>query len=446
MTDHDATITLRARDVASPGGAALLVAHCPDPDAIGRLLPIPPRGVRLGRAPTGRQAVALPDPAMSRDHVDVWIVETGLVACTDRGSKNGTHVDGQRVATCYLEPGAVIRCANTLLLLVDQAPAPPAAEAHLLGTSPAIAAVRRQIEAVAPTALPVLLLGETGTGKDVAAQAIHARSSRPGELVALNCATVPESLVSSTLFGHVRGAFTGASAASPGLIRQADRGTLFLDEVDELPPVAQAALLRVVEDGVVVPVGATTPHRTDVRLIAASARDLTAPTAPTSQAAFRTDLLARLDDVRIVLPPLRERREDVLPLFAHFWSVPHGDPCPPFEPDAAEALLLDPWPHNVRALRRLAIRLATLHRATPSVTLDLLPEPLRAPILEREGRPPAHFAAVAPSPPPAELEDLLRELGGNVSQAAERLGKDRKQLYRWLKRYGIDPAEFRGDA
>jgi len=391
------------------------------------------------------------DDTMSRDHAALWVTDTGLLAVEDRDSKNGTFYDGQRVASCYVPPQGVLRLGSTLLVALHDRPrrdAEARASAQrtgLLGSSARLAAVRHELERVAPTDIAVLLLGETGTGKDVAARALHALSGRAGPFQALNCATIPESLITSTLFGHTRGAFTGAQEASEGLLRAAHGGTLFLDEVDELPPQAQAALLRVLEDGVVTPVGSARRFQVDVRVLAATARDIH---ALERRGAFRTDLLARLDDVRLTLPPLRERREDILPLFRAFWrqaarAAGGPDAEPALDADAAEALLVSPWPYNVRALRRLAARLATLAPHAGFVELDDLPEELRAPVERRDDSAPAPTPGLPPTPSPARIKDALRQTRGNVTHAAEHLGCDRRQLYRWLKRYALDPAAFR---
>ena len=440
--DRTMTAPVRARDESER--ACLLIVSCPDARAVGRAIPIPPAGIRIGRDPDSGKRMRIPDRMMSRSHAQLWITEAGLCACRDLDSKNGTFVGGEKVATCYLEPGAVLRCAATVFVLASERPEDDTMGVErtgLVGPSARMGRVRRAIEAGAEIDTPVLLLGETGTGKDVAARALHELSGRPGKLQAVNCATIPENLLESTLFGHVRGAFTGATESQPGLLVSADRGTLFLDEVDELPPVAQAALLRVVEDGIVTPVGSTRERKVRVRLIAATARDLF---ALEERGAFRTDLLGRLNDYRIDIPPLRERREDILPLVEAFWREARGKwPDPPLEADTVEALLVDDWRHNVRALRRLVLRAATLHKQARTLELDMLPPELKDRVLSRGSEPGLDLAIASPAPSAAGLEAALREADGNLSEVATALGKDRKQVYRWLKRYGIDPSTFR---
>ncbi len=382
---------------------------------------------------------------MSRDHVHAWVTDAGLVACEDQGSKNGCFYNGRAVTACYLEPSAVLRCAGTLMVLtvgvVDDNGA--AGRTGLLGQSGPIAQVRRALEAAAAGHSPVLLLGETGTGKDVAASAVHRLSGRTGPMQTVNCATIPESLVASTLFGHRKGAFTGAAEARDGLIASADGGTLFLDEVDELPAVAQAALLRVLEDGMVSRVGETRPRRVDVRVVAATAREVDALEA---RGAFRRDLLARLDDHRLVLPPLRERREDILMLFDVFRGREEDVPIAALDTDTAEALSIAPWRYNVRGLRKLAVRLAGLHAPGAAPALSMLPEAMAAPIYDRDRLEAAAIArVVVPPPSPARLIEALRGEGGNLTRVASALGKDRKQVYRWLRRHGIDPDDYRED-
>src|SRR5258708_2682208 len=229
----------------------------------------------------------------------------------------------------------------------------------LLGESPAIVTLGREIEEAARTNAKVLILGETGVGKEVAARLIHRNSARQSRaLVALNCSGIPETLLESELFGHMRGSFTGAYRDKPGVIRQAEGGSLFLDELGEMSLRMQAVLLRFTETGEVQPVGADRPAgRADVRLITATNRDLRAQIA---DGKFREDLYYRLNVIQLRIPPLRERATDVPLLLRYFLqqaSEAHKMPCPVLSADAQAALQEYPWPGNVRELKNITERL-----------------------------------------------------------------------------------------
>ena len=248
---------------------------------------------------------------------------------------------------------------------------------QMIGESPAIAELRREIERAARSQAKVLILGETGVGKEVVARLIHAGSARRlRPFVAVNCSGIPETLLASELFGHARGSFTGAYRDNVGLVRRADRGTLFLDELGEMSLAMQAALLRFTETGEVQPVGADGPTgRTDTRLITATNRDLRGRIA---EGQFREDLYYRLNVIQIWIPPLRDRGADVLLLFRHYLSrvsQDHRMPCPELDPDAEQLLLGYSWPGNVRELRNVAERLVL--REQTKVTADSLPRELR---------------------------------------------------------------------
>ena len=248
----------------------------------------------------------------------------------------------------------------------------------MVGHSPAIRAVRDEITCAARTQAKVLILGETGVGKEVVARLIHAHSARRDRaFIAVNCSGVPETLLESELFGHVRGSFTGAFRDKTGLVQQADRGTLFLDELGEMSLRMQAVLLRFTETGEVQRVGADSGvTRTDVRLITATHRDLRAQIAA---GAFREDLFYRLNVMQIHVPPLRERGDDILRLLEHYvdrTAQAHGLPQPTLTPDAAQLLLAYAWPGNVRELRNVTERLVVQDLARP-LTPDDLPREIR---------------------------------------------------------------------
>ena len=249
----------------------------------------------------------------------------------------------------------------------------------LLGESPAMVALRREIHEAARTNAKVLILGETGVGKEVASQLIHRHSVRQGRaFVALNCSGIPETLLESELFGHTRGSFTGAYRDKPGLERQAEGGTLFLDELGEMSLRMQAVLLRFTETGEVQPVGADRPAgRSDVRLITATNRDLRAQIA---DGKFREDLYYRLNVIQLRIPPVRERASDIPLLLQHFLeqaSDAHRLPCPHLSADAEAALQAYPWPGNVRELKNITERLVVRDVRRP-ITRDDLPVEFRS--------------------------------------------------------------------
>ncbi len=307
-----------------------------------------------------------------------------------------------------------------------------AAAAGIVGGSAAIRAVLDVLLLAAPTDATVLIEGETGTGKELVAQALHRLSRRSrAPFVAVNCAALPETLLESELFGHVRGAFTGAVDTRQGRFRQAQGGTLFLDEIGEMPPGVQAKLLRVLQEREVQPLGSDKAHPIDVRVIAATNRDAR---AMVDQGKFRADLYYRLNVVPLHLPPLRERREDVAPLAAHFLRK-RG--LRRFTAVALAALERYAWPGNVRELENLVERLAVLH---PSGDLDLADLPAEFKTAAGETARPL---------PPGEGIDLYAVLGeiedrlihealdraqGNKNQAALALGLNRTTLVEKLKR------------
>ena len=244
---------------------------------------------------------------------------------------------------------------------------------QLLGESAAIVSLRREIEAAARTDAKVLVLGETGSGKEVVARLIHEQSARMSRgFVAVNCSGIPETLLESELFGHTRGSFTGAYRDKPGLVRQADRGTLFLDELGEMSLRMQAVLLRFAETGEIQTIGVDgVTGRSDVRLITATNRNLR---ERIEQGVFREDLYFRLNIIQIHVPPLRERAEDVMLLLRHYLrraSETHRLHCPELTPDAEQLLVAYPWPGNVRELKNLAERLVVREWERPIAAEDL---------------------------------------------------------------------------
>ncbi len=309
----------------------------------------------------------------------------------------------------------------------------------LVGASPVMQAVYRMIDKVAASKASVFITGESGTGKDVVAQAIHARSTRAdGPFVALNCGAIPKDLMESELFGHVRGAFTGATADRPGAARQAHGGTLFLDELGEMDINLQSKLLRFIQTGDVAPVGGNETANVDVRFVCATNRD---PERAVIDGRLREDLFYRLNVLPLALPPLRKRGEDILLIAKAFlarFSAEEGRAFTGFTPDAAEILLAHAWPGNVRELQNVIRRAVVLNDAD-QVTAAMLPASLRD-----------RAAAIRPgpagiSPVPMASKDEIRPLwlveketieaaiarcGGNVNAAAARLEINPSTIYR----------------
>lgn len=312
----------------------------------------------------------------------------------------------------------------------------------MVGESVGMRALRKQIELVAPTDGRVLIYGESGTGKELVARSIHARSLRAAlPFVELNCSAVPEELIESELFGHVRGAFTGATHPKRGKFELADGATLFLDEVGDMSQRMQAKVLRVLEEQRFEPLGGATPMRVDVRVIAATNKRLE---VEIERGNFRSDLLYRLNVIPFEVPTLRERAEDIPLLVEHFnqkFSIAYNKQPKHFEEDAIEALRTYSWPGNVRELRNTIERVVIMHTGAKVSAADL-------PSLRGE-EPPAkatRFSSFRDASQ-AHQRDFIRsklaEAEGNVSRAADLLGMDRSHLYRRMKALGINVREER---
>jgi transcriptional regulator with AAA-type ATPase domain len=362
--------------------------------------------------------------------------DDSTLSVVDLGSRNGTRVNGFAVQSAPLHANDVLRIGGCVLVLVDS-------KAEFAEIAPGLAgggALQRTLLPLARAArsdLPIVLEGETGTGKELVANAVHLWSGRSGPLVAVNCAALPEGLAEAELFGYRRGAFTGADRASDGFFRAASGGTLLLDEVTDLPLVVQAKLLRTLEQREVQPLGETKPVGIDVRVIVAGQQSLL---EAVQKQQFRADLLARLNGFAVRLPPLRQRREDVLPLLLRFLGALRSAPTPRIEPDFCERLSLHDWPFNVRELLLLARRLAVFHGEESVLRGQHLP-----PGMGDGAREPS-FAAAAPAVAElleSEAETLhvdlqkllgaLRAESGNVTRAAAKLGITRQRAYRLME-------------
>ena len=351
----------------------------------------------------------------------------------DAGSKNGTRLREQCVAEAPLKDGDWIEIGHAALWFrvmpgpVGHVRADPTDALSTL--HPGLAGDHEALHRVAATTTPVLLLGPTGTGKEVYARALHDWSGRRGAFQAVNCAALPPGLLESELFGHVRGAFSGASADRLGHLRSADGGTLFLDELGELPPAAQAALLRATQEHAVVPVGASRPVPVSLRLVGATNRPLV---AAVGQGHFRDDLFARLAGLSVTLPPLGDRRMDLGLLLARLGErLAPGRP-PRWSIEAMRLLLSYRWPRNVRELERcLETCLALAGKA-----------PIEAAHVRRALQPDAQEAPPT-SGREGELRRLLGEHRGNVAAVARALGKAPTQIRRWIAQHAIDVEAYR---
>jgi two-component system, NtrC family, response regulator GlrR len=347
--------------------------------------------------------------------------------------------------------------SQTLLAKIDQAlslSAPAATDTQLETTSQGnedwlegivfcssrMAELMAEARMVAASDASILIRGDSGTGKEVLARAIHRASPRArGPFVAINCGAIPEQLLESELFGHVKGAFTGAASSRVGLVQAANRGTLFLDEIGDMPLSLQVKLLRVLQERVVRPVGATRAEPVDVRLLSATHRDLDAAMA---QGLFREDLYYRLDVVSLTLPPLEERREDIPMLAAHFVqqvAAKYGKPINGFAPEALEALASASWPGNVRQLYNVVEQSCAL-TSTPLIPHSLVLRALRVPAMEA-----LNYAEAKQRFERNYLVQMLKLTDGNVADAARIADRNRTEFYRLLQKHDLTPAMFRSD-
>lgn len=318
---------------------------------------------------------------------------------------------------------------------------------HIVTTSEKMQHVLRQVAKIAVTDSTVCLYGESGTGKELIAKALHVASRRAsGPFVAINCGAIPEGLLENELFGHIKGAYTGADQAKKGLLQQAEGGTLFLDEVSELPAALQVKFLRVLQEREFYPLGATHPTKVNIRLVAATNQNLEHAVATGK---FREDLYYRLHVVPIFLPPLRERPEDITLLAHHFlqrFSQEMNKEIRGFTPEALQQLTLYEWPGNVRELANAverAVVLATTNQITPD--LLLLGKKQEKQEIESGHQGLLTLREVREQCERAYLVQVLTAVKGNVSRAAELAGQYRTELYKLLRKHAIDPSSFRGE-
>ncbi|HEV8200038.1 MAG TPA: sigma-54-dependent Fis family transcriptional regulator, partial [Candidatus Polarisedimenticolia bacterium] len=443
--------------------------HVVFPPELRRAFPLGDRETVAGRDP-GLDGLVLEHGTISRRHAALaWDGARRVHALRDLGSRNGSSVDGVAAAADEarsLVDGSILRLGDVLLVYEQDAGGAgdgedgvQVARDAVPGQAARVRRLRALLGAMARDPAPVLIIGETGTGKERIARELHRLSGRGGKLVALNCAALSAQIVESQLFGHVKGAFTGATEAQPGLFRAAHGGTIFLDEIGDLPPELQPKLLRVLQEGEVLPVGATQPARVDVRVVAATHRDLGRGVA---EGKFREDLYARLSIAELHVPALRERRIDLLDWVARLhadWAAKRGGDgsAPRFDADAAEALLRFGWPLNLRGVERLVHELGAGAGGGGVIGKAALPSWLgtRAAGVAALASPAAGDTAAAaggaaegagrePVPTRDEFTRAFEELGGSVHGLAKRFGRDRRQIYRWIETHGLGDRRPRG--
>jgi transcriptional regulator with GAF, ATPase, and Fis domain len=427
---------------------------------------------------TGAQTLVLADSTVSGLHARIQRATSGsdLFIIQDLGSTNGTYVDGRRISgPVPLRDGAVLFLGSQTLVFrlytaaeleaVEEDRREPLAPVPTFSPSLALTLVR--LRRLAATSSEVLLLGETGVGKEVFANALHARSGRKGALVAINCAAIPRELVESELFGYEKGAHSTAQGRKTGLVELADGGTLFLDEIGDMAAELQSKLLRFLQDRRFTPLGSTRVVETDVRIIAATSR-----VAPDKGLHVQEAVLGRLGAQPAVLPPLRDRVEDIGRLAAHFLETLRRTRSDDraFEPEAFQAMLLHAWPLNVRELSKVVSEAEVLSKGAPSIGLEHLPDAITATLqvdadevpddTNVDVQPPDLRAFGAggdetrggvlrttrlrrPAPTRQELTTLLGQCDGSVAEVARRLKRQYAVVWRCVQRYGIDTRSFR---
>jgi len=403
--------------------------------------------------------LAVADPQMSGKHARIFKEGTAWVL-EDSGSTNGTRIDGARIGRATLTDDQVFQLGATLFLFHSELPSPRGSE-EILNLKKAVPGVSTLLPEYASSMIafarmtvsdvPILLLGESGTGKEVLARAVHGLSGRRGAFVPVNCGALPETLLESQLFGHTKGAFSGAVKDEPGFVRAAEKGTLFLDEIGDMPKTSQAALLRVLQEREVTPVGSTQAVKVDLRVVSATHREID---TLKDSGGFRADLYARLAGYTHVLVPLRDRMCDLGILLRELLSKIRPGKTTGITPELGRALMSYEWPLNVRELEQ-ALSVAAVLATDDTVKLEHLPESLRRAFkTPRMSTPPEKSTpSRAPSTPPAAevTDDVLKDRliaslsahKGNISEVARAMGRTRMQIHRWMKRWGIDPDTYR---
>jgi DNA-binding NtrC family response regulator len=399
----------------------------------GRSLKLDVGRITIGADP--RCDLVLTDPSVSGVHAEAALMTEG-VRIRDMGSTNGIKFLGNRISDAVLQPGSVVVLGRTTLALL--APEPDQAApverndyGSLIGHSQAMRRLFAVLARLESSPITTLVEGETGSGKTAVAEAIHERSGLAGPLVVFECGAVSSQLIQSELFGHKKGAFTGAVEDRMGAVEAANGGTLLLDEIGDLPLDLQPVLLRFLETGQAQVVGEPTPRSVEVRVITTTSHDLA---QLVREGSFRSDLYYRVSVGRVRVPPLRERTDDVLPLARHFLTQaePPSDPSAVLTPSLVALLRSYPWPGNVRQLRNAVTRITTLGAPFASEPKAERPEDYhtaKAELLEQFER--------------NYLEHLMRQEKGNLSAASRQSGLVRHHLRALLKKHGIDAANYR---
>jgi DNA-binding NtrC family response regulator len=411
--------------VAASGREALTVAEANKPDAVLLDLRMPDMdGLQvLTRLRAAANGANVPVAIITAYATAANTIEAMRLGAFDHLTK---PIGRQDLASLLTR---MIRSSATKLLAAD----PPEADESLIGSSPSMREVQKTIGLVADSDATVLITGETGTGKEVVARTIHrvgARSSGP--FMALNCAAIPPDLLESELFGHVKGAFTGAILERKGSFREASGGTLFLDEIGDMDLAMQAKILRTIQERVVTPVGGK-PQKVDVRIVAATHRDLE---QWVKQGRFREDLFYRLNVVPIELQPLRKRIPDILPLAEHFLALA-SSPKKHLSDEAGERLTGHAWPGNVRELRNAMERVAVLCRSDIVAASDLDFLTVSAATTRENGDDDSHLSSAVEKLERRLIAEALTESKGNRAEAARRLGIHRQLLHAKAEKYGL---------
>jgi DNA-binding NtrC family response regulator len=454
MASRAAHTTVPSKKTAAEGASqALLAIRWVFPNLRGMLTHLSVERILLGRDDDCQ--VKLPSKEPSRHHAEIRR-DGPLYILKDLDSRNGIFVNGAQVKEAAISSGQVLRLGEWIGIAIHVSPdvADPDPVFDLLAANlaggPVLRPILEQAKKAASSELPTVILGETGTGKEGLAHAMHEWSGRKGPFVAVNCATLVPTLAEAELFGYRKGAFTGADRPSPGFFRAAQGGTLLLDEVTDLPESVQAKFLRALEQREISPLGESVPVRIDVRVLAATQIPLA---KVVKEHRFRPDLCARLDGLTIRLPPLRERKQEIAYLFMHLLRLHSGGRPPEVEARLVEQLCLYDWPFNLRELDLLARRLLVLHGHEESLRRSHLPEHiLNRPVAGEQAAAPvapvgSGAASAAPNPRESHrarrerelslLTEALRTHNGSVARAAAAVGISRQRAYRLMEAGGI---------